>query len=70
VIVLSEVERVTESMLTARLARWVGIVAGGIMAISAIWWMPYYPVWSLTYVALGVLVVYGLAAHAGRVATR
>jgi hypothetical protein len=54
----------------SQVARWVGIVAGGIMAISAIWWMPYYPVWSLTYVALGVLVVYGLAAHGGRVATR
>jgi hypothetical protein len=28
--------------------------------------MPYYPVWSLTYVLIGVLVVYGLAAHGGR----
>jgi hypothetical protein len=27
--------------------------------------MPYYPVWSLTYVALGVLVVDALAAHGG-----
>jgi len=28
--------------------------------------MPYYPVWSLTYVLVGVLVIYGLAAHGGR----
>jgi hypothetical protein len=28
--------------------------------------MPYYPVWALTYVLIGVLVVYGLAAHGGR----
>ena len=34
-----------------------------IASISAIWWMPYYPIWSLTYVALGVLVIYALVAH-------
>ncbi len=38
-------------------------VAGAIGAISAIWWMPYYPVWSLTYIALGVIVIYALAAY-------
>ncbi len=47
-------------------ARWIGIIAGAILAISALWQMPFYPVWSLTYVLLGVLVVYGLAAHGGR----
>jgi len=36
------------------------------MIISAFWWMPFYPVWSLAYVGIGVLVVYGLAAHGGR----
>jgi hypothetical protein len=30
------------------LGRWVGIAAAAIGAISAIWWMPYYPIWSLT----------------------
>ena len=47
-------------------SRWIGIIAGGILAISSIWWMPYYPIWSLTYIAIGVLVVYGLAAYGGR----
>jgi hypothetical protein len=47
----------------SQIARWVGIIAGGIAAISAVWWMPYYPVWSLTYVVLGVLVVYALAVY-------
>ena len=42
------------------------ILAGGVSSISAIWWMPYYPVWSLVYVLIGVLVVYALAAHGGR----
>jgi hypothetical protein len=49
----------------SQLGRWLGIVAGAIACISAIWWMPYYPIWSLTYVAIGVLVIYGLAAHGG-----
>jgi hypothetical protein len=50
----------------SQLSRWIGIFAGAVAAISAIWWMPYYPIWSLTYIALGVLVVYGLAAYGGR----
>lgn len=50
----------------SQFARWIGIVAGALLAISAVWWMPYYPVWSLAYISIGVLVVYGLAAHGGR----
>ena len=50
----------------SQFARWVGIIGGALLAISAIWWMPFYPVWSLAYVFMGVLVVYGLAAHGGR----
>ena len=53
----------------SNLARWVGITGGAIGAVSAVWWMPYYPVWSLTYIALGSLVIYALAAHGGRDAT-
>jgi hypothetical protein len=49
-------------------ARWIGIIAGAIMSISAIWWMPYYPIWSLTYILLGVLVVYAMIAYGGRAA--
>ncbi|HET6793741.1 MAG TPA: hypothetical protein VFH45_04835 [Acidimicrobiales bacterium] len=50
----------------SQVARWVGIVAAGIGAISAMFWMPYYPVWSLVYVGLGVLTMYALIAHGGR----
>jgi hypothetical protein len=53
----------------SQFARWIGIIAGAILTITAFWWMPYYPVWSLAYVIIGVLVVYGLAAHGGRVRT-
>lgn len=46
-----------------QISRWVGVGAGVVGAVTAIWWMPYYPVWSLTYIALGILVVYALVAH-------
>jgi hypothetical protein len=49
----------------SQVARWIGIFAGALMAITAIWWMPYYPIWSLAYIVLGVLVVYALAAYGG-----
>ncbi len=51
----------------SQIARWFGIIAAGLAAISAITWMPYFPVWSLVYIGLAVAVVYGLAAHGGRV---
>ena len=41
--------------------------SGAIGAISAIRRMPYYPIWSLTYIALGVFVIYALAAYGGPV---
>ena len=50
----------------SQLGRWVGVAAGAIGAISAVWWMPYYPIWSITYVGLGVAVIYALVAHGGR----
>ena len=31
--------------------RWAGIFAAAIAAISAIWWMPCYPVWAFTYMS-------------------
>ena len=50
----------------SQLARWVGFVAATIGALSAMTWMPYYPIWSLTYVAMFVTTFYALAAHGGR----
>jgi hypothetical protein len=49
--------------LAAELSRWLGIVASAIAGITAITWIPYYPVWSLIYVAIAVMVIYGLTAH-------
>ena len=53
----------------SQVARWVGVVAGAIGAISAIWWMPYYPIWSLTYIAIGALVIYALVVYGGKADT-
>jgi hypothetical protein len=46
--------------------RWFGIFAAAVAAISGITWMPYYPLWSLLYVGVAVLVFYGLLAHGDR----
>ena len=49
----------------SQIGRWVGIVAGAVAAISAIWMIPYYPIWGLVYIGLGVTVIYALAAYGG-----
>jgi len=48
-----------------QLARWFGIIVAAIAGIGSMAWMPYYPIWALTYVAIAVLVIYALAAHGG-----
>ena len=53
----------------SQVARWVGVAAGAIIAISAVWWMPYYPIWSLTYIAIGALVIYALVVYGGNAET-
>jgi hypothetical protein len=41
-------------------------VAAVVLGVSATSWLPYYPVWSLTYVAIAVMVFSALARYAGR----
>src|SRR5262249_27911077 len=50
----------------SQIARWIGFFAAAIGALSAMTWMPYYPIWSLTYVAVAVLTFYALARYGGR----
>jgi hypothetical protein len=51
--------------------RWFGIIAAGIAVLVAMVSIPAYPFWSLTLVALYILVIYGLAAYGGsRAVTR
>jgi uncharacterized membrane protein HdeD (DUF308 family) len=53
-------------MVRSQFSRWIGIFAAAVAAITAIWWMAYYPIWSLTYIFVAALVIYALAAHGGR----
>ena len=34
-----------------------------ISIVANFFWMPYYPLWSLTIIALGVLVIWAATAH-------
>lgn len=47
---------------SAEISRWIGIIAAGLAAISAMFVVPYYPVWALIYIAIAVMVIYGLSA--------
>ena len=47
-------------------SRWIGIIGSAVAAFSAMAWMPYYPIWSLVYVAIAFFVLYGLAVYGGR----
>ena len=47
------------------LGRWVGIAAAVIAGVSAIWWMPFYPVWGLVYIFIAALVIYALGVYGG-----
>lgn len=49
--------------------RWFGIFVAGLAAVVAMMMIPAYPFWSLTLVAIDVLVIYGLAAYGGKPAT-
>ena len=51
------------------ISRWIGIVAASLGAISGIFVMPYYPVWALLYIAIAIMVIYGLSAHYGEQTT-
>jgi hypothetical protein len=50
----------------SQIARWVGYIAAVVLGLSAMTWMPYYPIWSLAYVGIAVLTFYALARHGGR----
>lgn len=53
-------------MVRSQIARWIGLIAATIGALSAMTWMPYYPIWSLTYVGIAVVAFYALTRYGGR----
>jgi hypothetical protein len=50
----------------SQFARWIGIIAGAILIVSATMWLPFAPVWALVYILIGFFVVYGLSVYGGR----
>lgn len=53
-------------LVRSQIARWIGFIGATVGALSAMTWMPYYPIWSLTYIGIAVLVFYALARYGGR----
>jgi hypothetical protein len=46
--------------------RWFGIAVAGLAILAAMMSIPAYPFWSLTLVAIYIVVIYGLVAYGGR----
>lgn len=49
----------------SQIGRWVGMIAAAILMFTSVFWLPYYPIWSMIYVGVGVVVLYALAAYGG-----
>jgi len=49
-----------------QLARWFGVVVIGLNAIDQMFFIPAYPFWSLTIIAVDVVALYGLCAYGSR----
>lgn len=50
-------------------ARTVGVVVAALSAIANFAALPYYPVWSLTVIAVDVMIIWALTAHGRDAAT-
>jgi hypothetical protein len=49
-----------------QLARWFAVAVVGLNAIDQMFFIPAYPFWSLTIIALDVVALYGLCAYGSR----
>lgn len=45
------------------LARTVGVIMAGLAIVWNFAWLPYYPVWSIIAIAIGVAVIWALTVH-------
>lgn len=45
------------------LARTVGVIVALVCAFAGFLWIPYYPVWGITFVVISVIVIWALTAH-------
>ena len=44
-------------------ARTVGVIVAGLAIIWNFAWLPYYPIWSIIAIAIGVAVIWALTVH-------
>src|SRR6266568_1177856 len=49
-----------------QLARWFAVAVLGLNAIEQMFFIPAYPFWSLTIIAMDILALYGLCAYGSR----
>jgi hypothetical protein len=49
-----------------QLARWFAVAMVGLNAINQMFFLPAYPFWSLTIIAIDVVALYGLCAYGSR----
>jgi hypothetical protein len=49
-----------------QLARWFAVAVVGLNAIDQMFFIPAYPFWSLTIIAVDVVALWGLCAYGGR----
>ena len=49
-----------------QLARWFAVAVVGLNAIDMMFFIPAYPFWALTIIAVDVVALYGLCAYGSR----
>jgi hypothetical protein len=49
-----------------QLARWFAVAVVGLNAINQMFFIPAYPFWSLTIIAMDIVALYGLCAYGSR----
>jgi hypothetical protein len=49
-----------------QLARWFGVAVVGLSAIDMMFFIPAYPFWALTIIAIDIVALYGLFAYGSR----
>ncbi len=53
-------------MMGNQLARWYGVAVVGLSAIDMMFFIPAYPFWALTILAVDIVAIYGLCAYGSR----
>ena len=69
IVLILGVFQIIASMLLlsgSEIARWFGIAVAGVNALGQLAFVPAYPVWGFLMFSVDVLIIYALAAYAGK----